>query len=349
MFSGIDKVVYDRASRLMCEGSQVEIFAFASDMAPPPGTDLHVLGMPKSLFWQRIYRLLLPFLFWNNSRLVSQLAGFDIIYSHQYPMNWLAYLAKRQHGAKYVYYDYGIAPPEAFVSLFERLYMCVFIALSNWTTKKADGAVSISNYLKEQLRRDTGLISEVAYPRIDSSRFHKDIDGSLIRKNHNLGDSPVVLYIGRISPHKGLHLLIEAFMDVRREIPESRLLVVGKHTFDSYSRKLKTLCDDSVIFAGYAPDEDIPAFYAACDIYATATLWEGFNLPLAEAQACGKPVVAFDLGPHKEVVLKGETGFLVKRGGIAEMAQAVIRLLSDPGLRKKMGDKAADFVREKFC
>lgn len=348
-FSGIDRVVYDQACQLMSNGDQVEIFAFASDMEPPGGAILHVFGMPRSLFWQRVYRLVLPLFFWSNSKLASQISGFDIIYSHQYPMNWLAYLAAKKYKTKYVYYDYGVAPANTFASIAERIYMSIFTRLSNWTAKKADSAVSISIYLKEELRKDIGLVSEVVYPRIDTGRFNTGIDGAAIRMKYAPGDGLVILYIGRISPHKGVHLLIKAFMEVKREIPGARLLVVGKHTFNKYSQELKSLAGASVVFAGYVPDEDIPRYYAASDVYATATLWEGFDLPLAEAQACGKPVVAFNIGPHAEVVIEGKTGYLVKTGDTGEMARAVIRLLKDPAQRRNMGNKASAFIKEKFA
>jgi glycosyltransferase involved in cell wall biosynthesis len=181
-FSGIDRVVEDQARQLVAGGQTVEIFTFEADMQPPPGANLHVMGMPKSLFWQRIYRLLLPLDFIRNSRLAAQLRGFDVVYSHQYPMNWLAYLAKRSSGVKYIYYDYGITPPKAFATFTERSYMSVFNHLSIMTASKADAAVSISRYLHEELKKDTGLISEVVYPRIDTSRFHPGIDGSPTRQ-----------------------------------------------------------------------------------------------------------------------------------------------------------------------
>ena len=348
-FSGIDRVVYDQAVQLLGQGNEVSIIAFDTDMEPPAGATLHILGMPRGLLRQRIYRLLLPFLFWNNSRLTNSVKGYDVIYSHQYPMNWLAWLAKQRLGTKYIYYDYGIAPPEAFSNLVERLYMFAFVRLANWTARKADAAISISRYLKKALYRDTGLVSEVIYPRIDTQRFRTGLDGSSIRAKYNLGERPVVLYVGRISPHKGIHLLIKSFLDVRRQIIEARLLVVGKHTFDRYSRQLKSMSDESVVFAGYIPDEEIPGCYAACDIYATGTLWEGFNLPLAEAQACGKPVVAFNLGPHPEVVSDNETGCLVRPLDTSAMARAITALLNGRQKARDMGAKGAALIKERFC
>jgi glycosyltransferase involved in cell wall biosynthesis len=347
-FSGVDHVVKQQASRLAQSGETVTIFAFEADLAPPNNVQLQILGMPQNLFWQRVYRLVFPLDIVKALKWVPKLREFDVIYSHQYPMNWIAYLAKRFYGIKYIYYNHAIAPPEAFSSLIERIYIRLISFLANWTIRKADEAISISRYLQQQLKKETGLDSEVVYNKIDTQRFYQGIDRSAVRDKHQLGNAPLVLYVGRISPHKGIHLLIEAFSLVRRQIPRAKLLVVGKHTFPSYSRKIGGMADNSVIFAGYVPDEELPSYYAACDVYATATMWEGFNLPLVEAQACGKPVVAFNLGPHPEVIKDKATGLLIPPADTAAFAEAIVKLLKDTKLRQEMGEKAYKAVRERF-
>jgi len=326
-YSGIDRVVERQARDLALNGDSVTIFTFEAAMKPPQNVSLEVLSMPKSLFWQRVYRLFFPLDFVKAAKWVPKLKLFDVIYSHQYPMNWLAYLAKKLYGVKYVYYDYGLAFPDTFSNFIEQTYMNIMASPVRWTVKRADSAISISHYLQRQLEEETGLVSEVVYPKIDTERFRKGLDGSIIRHRYGLANLPVVLYVGRISPHKGVHLLIEAFNLVKQEIPDARLLVVGKHTFPDYSKRLREMADDSVVFADYVSDEDMPPYYAACDVYATGTMWEGFNLPLVEAQACGKPVVAFDIGPHPEVVESGKAGFLVPAGDTARLAQAMTRIL----------------------
>lgn len=347
-FSGIDRVVHSLAAEQEDEGNYVTIFALEADMKPPENVGLKVMAMPRNPTWQRIYRLIMPLDIHKGLKWVPKLKGFDIIYSHYYPMNWLAYLAKRFYGVKFVYYNYGINYPELFPSFLERTYLRVFIALANWTIRRADGAISISQFLQQRLEKETGLISEVAYPKIDISQFHEGLDGLPVREKYNLGSSPLLVYIGRISPHKGVHLLIEAFNLVRQEIPDAKLLIVGKHTFPGYSKKLKEMANSSVIFAGYVADEELPHYYAACDVYATATMWEGFNLPLAEAQACGKPVVAFNIGPHLEVVKDGETGFLIPPRDTSALAKAIVKLLKDDNLRQEIGKDACRVVRERF-
>ena len=133
-----------------------------------------------------------------------------------------------------------------------------------------------------------------------------------------------MLYIGRIAPHKNIHTLLESFKIVKEKIPDAVLLIVGKPTFSSYFNKLKKLTREDVIFTGFVDDKYLPEYYAACNLYVTASLWEGFDLPAAEAQACGKKIVAFDIGSHKEIV---RNGILVEKGNIRKFAEAAIKIL----------------------
>ena len=348
-FSGIDRVAEQQAKELTQNGNEVTIFTLKANMKPPENVKLQILGMPSNSLAQRVYRLLFPLDFVKAIRWVPKLKGFDAIYSHQYPLTWLAYLAKKFYGAKYIYYNHGvIASHEAPLNLLERSYKRLASFPTKWTVKRADGAISISQYLQQELKKQVSLDSEVIYNKIDIQRFHKGVDGSKIRERHNLADAPVILFVGRISPHKGIHLLIDAFNVVKQELPNVKLLIVGKHTFSGYSKKLKQMIDDSVIFIGELPDEDLPYYYAACNVYATASLWEGFDLPLAEAQACGKPVVAFDIGAHKEVIGENSTGLLVLSQDIEALADAIIKLLNDKELANEMGENGRRLIEEKY-
>ncbi len=326
-YDGISRAVELQVKALADEGHghDVTIFTLAANMNAPVGASLVIMGMPANSLMQRIYRLFFPLDLIKAVKYVPKLKGFDIIYSHQYPLNWLAYLAKRKYGIRYIYYNHGISYGDRFSSLAEKTYMKAITAAANWTIKRADDGISISKYMQGELKKQTGLDSEVVYHKIDANRFHKGLDGLAIRQKYNLGDAPILLFVGRVSPHKGVHLLIEAFNLVKQEMPTARLLIVGKHTFGSYSKKLKAISDSSAIFTGDVADEELPLYYAACDVYTTATLWEGFDLPVAEAQACGKPVVAFDIGPHKEII--DTQGILVASGDIKAMAKGIIEKL----------------------
>jgi 1,2-diacylglycerol 3-alpha-glucosyltransferase len=326
-FDGTSRAVEYQARELGQDNNSVSIFTLAANMKPPQNVELHVLGMPHNSTVRRIYWLILPIDFVKTIKWVPRLKEFDIVYGTQYPMTWLACLAKKFYGVKYIHYNYGIAPPDTFSNYIERTYMRIATYMEKVTTISADEVISISQYLQNQLKKETGLDSKVVYCKVDEKKYYRGINGLKIREKHGLDDDPMVLFVGRISPPKGIHLLIEAFNLVKQEIPAAKLVIVGKHSLSGYSKKLKQMSDTSVIFTGDVSDEDLPCYYAACNVYATATLWEGFDLPLAEAQVCGKPVVAFDIGPHPEVVKDKEAGILVPYKNTQALADAISEIL----------------------
>lgn len=322
-FSGIDRVVEQQALEYARKGNKVIVFALEATIKPK-GFKLEVLGMPKSLFLQRLYRLLFFLDFISFSKAVKKLKDFDIVISHFYPMNLIVSRAKKKFGVKYIYHNHGIGYSELFSNPLERLYMKLFSYFNKLSLKNVDSAFSVSKFLSNELKKETGIESEVAYNKIDS-RYKKGIDGAKIRKKLGIkNNEKLLLFVGRLSPHKNIHTLLKIFGIVNDKLPNTRLLVVGKPTFRRYYDELKINANDKVIFKEFIEDKELPYYYAACDLYVTASLWEGFNLPAAEAQACGKKVVAFAIGSHPEIV---KNGVLVKKNDIVAFSNAVISLL----------------------
>jgi glycosyltransferase involved in cell wall biosynthesis len=322
-YSGPDRVVWNEADEL-CEKNEVTIFCFKAEMNHPKAKIIQ-LGAPKNKTLERIYKLLFFLDFAKVNKIAKMLEGYDQIICFLYPMTIPASIARKRYGKHYTYYDVGIAYPRLFSSLAERAAMRMIGWLTKKTVKNADDAISISKFLSRELEKYTGLHSKVKYVKIDKKRFNLNVDRvktEAVRKKYGL-EKPTLLYVGRISPHKGVHLLIRAFNTVKKTLPKAKLLIVGKHTFDSYSGELEKLDTSGVIFTGFIPDDELPYYYSACDIYATGSLWEGFDMPAVEAQLCGKKVVAFDVGSHPEVV---KNGILVKEGDIEAFANAIVKL-----------------------
>lgn len=323
-YSGIDRVVELQARDYAKKGNKVTVFVLESAIKPV-GFRLEVIGMPKNLFLQRLYRLFFFLDFKKIKTAAEKLKNYDIAISHFYPMNWIARYAKKKHGIKYVYYNHGIGYSWLFGNAFERGYMRLFLFLNTLSLKNVDSAISISKFMQTELKRETGLESRVVYNKIDKKKFRKGLDGSRIRKALKIkNDEKLLLFVGRLSPHKNVSTLLKIFGLVNEKIPNVKLLIVGKPTFRNYYKKLRNLANKNVIFKEFVEDDELPYYYAVCDLYVTASLWEGFNLPAAEAQACGKKVVAFDVCSHPEVV---KNGILAKKGDIEGFANAIIRLL----------------------
>jgi 1,2-diacylglycerol 3-alpha-glucosyltransferase len=251
---------------------------------------------------------------------------------HTSPFTYLAWLAKKKYGVKCCLFDHGepIRYEDfrlLYPKLIERIYAMVMCESIYLPVKKFDYFITNSLFSANILRNRLGVEDiAIIYPKIDESKFNEKLDGKVVREKYKLEDNPLLLFVGRIVPSKGIHLLIEAFKLVRQKIPNAKLIIVGDTSYKNYFLKLKSLVDDSIIFAGYVPDEELPQYYAACDLYVTCSLWEGFNRPLAEAKMCHKPVVAFDIGPHKEVHVNG---LLVRVGDIKKFADSIIEVISN--------------------
>jgi len=323
-FSGIDRVAEQQAQEFSRKKNKVTVFALEADLKPK-NFSLKVIGMPKSLFLQRLYRL---FFFIDSKKIndtAKELKDYDMVISHFYPMNWIASKAKSIYKVKYVYYNHGIGYSELFSSIFEKIYLRLFSFFNNLSLRNADEAISISKFMQSELKKETGLDSKVIYNKIDNKKFRKNLDASKIRNMLKIKENEkLLLFVGRLSPHKNVHTLLKIFDIVNQEIPNSKLLIVGKPTFPGYFRQLKDSANNKVIFRDFVEDGELPYYYAACDLYITASLWEGFNLPAAEAQACGKKVVAFDVCSHPEIV---KNGILIKKNDVKGFADTIIRLL----------------------
>jgi len=333
-YSGIDGVVNMQAEEYAKKGNKVTVFALEAEIKPR-GFELKVLEMPRNLFLQRLYRLFFFIDFKKINNAAEKLKDYDVVISHFYPMNLIASRAKKKYGIKYIYHNHGVGYSRLFANPLEKIYMKMFAFFNRLSLKNVDSAVSISRFMRNELKKETGLDSKVVYDKIDA-KFRKGINGSRIRKKLKInGDGRLLFFIGRLSPHKNIHALIRIFDIVSRKMPKSKLLIIGKPTFSRYYKMLRNNANKNVIFIESVSEEELPYYYAACDLYVTASLWEGFNLPIAEAQACGKKVVAFDICSHPEVVKNGilvkkDDKFFSSERDIEEFANAVIKLLKQP-------------------
>ncbi len=149
-----------------------------------------------------------------------------------------------------------------------------------------------------------------------------------------------ILFVGRLEKRKGLSYLLRAYGRMKREIPDSRLIIVGPGTRarPRYERQVEENNLKDVVFIGRVPQYVLPRYYQTADIFCSpATGQESFGIVLLEAMALGKPVVATSIPGYSTVVTNEKEGLLVPPKRDKELADALIRLAGDAGLRKEMG------------
>ncbi|MBU1118715.1 glycosyltransferase family 4 protein [Patescibacteria group bacterium] len=326
-YSGIDRVAYKQAKEFAAQGNTVKFITFKSEIESH-GRNIEVieLGMPSSSFFERVYRL---FFFLDYFKVITAKKAIhdcQKIICHSYPMSVIACKVKKERPQiKYIYYNHGVAEPSAFESIIEKVYLRIFGKLSNHFLKNADEVICISKYLQNVLENETGIGSKVVYNELVLD--HSIKPKTKIKSKFGIGEDRFILFVGRVSPHKGVHLLIKAFKLVQEKDKDLKLVIVGKNTFGKYAKRLKDIAADNVIITGSVSDEELIDFYRHCSLYATASLWEGFDLPIIEAQKEVKPIVAFDIGPHFEIADKNT--MLVEKGDVQAFALAINKALNE--------------------
>lgn len=162
--------------------------------------------------------------------------------------------------------------------------------------------------------------------------------------------APVVGKIARLFPLKGHDELLDAAPAIVRACPDVRFLVVGDGVLREHlEARARTLgIRDHLVFAGLVPRERIPEMIAAMDLVVHTSLREGLARVLPQALAMGRPCVSFDLDGAPEIVISGETGFLVPARDHAALADAVVRLIDDAALRARLGANGRRLVDPMF-
>jgi phosphatidylinositol alpha-mannosyltransferase len=150
---------------------------------------------------------------------------------------------------------------------------------------------------------------------------------------------PNILFVGRLEPRKGLLHLLKAFRMVRKAGGDSRLLVVGSGPLEREARRyVMTRRLGGVEFLGRVSDQEKVQLFRTADVYVSpATGRESFGIVLLEAMAAGTSIVCSDIHGYKGVVRRDQEAVLVPPGDHRAIAEAILRLLADPGLRERMG------------
>jgi len=250
---------------------------------------------------------------------------------------WSGALAARLSGCPLVWHIHEI--------IVHPLFMRKFIA---WlVTMLADSVVAISGAVGDHLLADrpSAATKVVVIPdAVDTRRFHPQVDGSPIRQELGLGANDVLVgCVGRIHAWKGQDLLVEAARHVVARMPNVHFAIVGdivpgqpepKRIVEQRIRRWDL--GANVHLLGFR--REMPRVMAALDILVLpSTLPEPLGMVLLEAMAMAVPVVAAAHGGALEVVVDGETGLLVPPGDAQALADAIVRLASDPTRRRRMG------------
>ncbi len=305
-----------------------------------------------------------------NLTQIKALEGIDIVHTHTWYVSMAGYLAKKLYGVPFVLTTHSLEPLRAWKA--EQLGSGY--AMSSWMERTAvldaDAIVAVSQGTKADI--------EAAYPDVDPKRIHVIYNGIDLAEYQKTSETkaltdygvdpgvPYVLFVGRITRQKGVTHLVDA---IRYLPPETQVvLCAGAPDTPEIAAELRAKVDAArkdhpriVWIEKMVTKQEAIQLYSNCRVFCCPSVYEPFGIINLEAMACRAPVVASATGGIKEVVVDGETGYLVPFGQdpvtsfpsepekfARDLASRLKQMLDDPDKCRRYGDAGRKRVEEIF-
>ena len=286
----------------------------------------HVIGLPAS---GSVANVCISFNLGPRVKRLLEHEGFDIVHLHEPFMPLLPFQFLRYSGAT------NIATFHAAREGGSRLYAYARYLIKPWWPR-IHGHIAHSRSSLRLIGKYFAGRYRIIPSGVDYAFFAAEVPPIPKYIDHKRN----ILFLGRLEKRKGLPYLLEAYALLKKEMPDTRLIVVGgdgglRPACERYIRQ-KGLTD--VVFTGYVPDGELPRYYKTADVYcAPNTGAESLGIVLLEAMAAGTPIVASEIDGFADVLTDGREGLLVPPRDGEALAAALHRLLSDAALREEMG------------
>ncbi len=289
-------------------------------------------------------RAIHPIRDWNAYRQLRNLLEEwkpDVVHTHSAKGGMLGRAAAWGLPGTIVVHTVHGAPFHPYQSWLARRF---FIACERWAARRCHHLVSVADAMTD-LMVGARVAPRSKFTTIYSGMeveplLHADDHRKEMRQQLGFADHHVVFgKIARLFHLKGHEYLIEAARLMADDLPDVRFLLVGdgilRKPFEDRIDKLGL--SDRFVFTGLVPPESIPRYLGAMDALVHTSLREGLARALPQALIAGKPVISYDIDGAREVIIDGETGYLLRPKAIESLSEAIRRIALSPELRRRMG------------
>lgn len=218
--------------------------------------------------------------------------------------------------------------------------------------KRADRIIAVSQFTKRDIMGVFGIPEsriEVIYHGVHPEDYvFPEVAKVKLRSTLGINSQPMILFVGKLTPRKGVDILLRALPQVLKEV-KGKLVLAGSGNQRDYQYLAQTLSiSDKLRFLGRVPDNTLRLLYSSCDLFVLPSRLEGLGIVILEAMAAGKPIVATNVGGIPELIESGQNGILVEANNEGELASAIVKVLSDKSLARAIGENNMKKVRERF-
>jgi phosphatidylinositol alpha-mannosyltransferase len=324
---GVNNHIRHLAEQFVDRGHAVHIVAAGSKAAKSDLCPITTIGRPIPLRVSgSVARITLSLRVAGKVRRLLDENDFDIVHVHEpfmpnLPITFLRYSTAVNVGT------WHAARESNFFYVYGRRL------IKRWQAK-LDGKIAVSQAAVKHINKYFPGYYNIIPNGVDIEHFEAEaaplpefMDG---RRN--------VLFVGRPEKRKGLKYLVRAFVGVQRELPDTRLIVVGAGNFDRYERAVHHARLQNVRFRANVPFDELPRYHHSSHVFcAPNTGFESQGIVLLEAMAAGMPIVASNIDGFAGVVTHGVEGLLVQPEDPQALADALVELLRDPERCRAMG------------
>jgi glycosyltransferase involved in cell wall biosynthesis len=292
---------------------------------------------PRVISWLRAYA---------KAKKICRQGKVDIVATQDAVLGFLGIMLRRKFGCRLQINAFGL---EIFSDwwLGQRRLNRGYAWIMRWTLRRADLVRADATRNRAILIEKLGLKPEKvvvipALPTQESIDQFRGADGETVRSSlkENKYDK-IVLFVGSLDKVKNIPSLLRAAKPVLADCPQTLFVIIGsgpeKDSLEKLSRELGI--SQNVSFLGIIPYDELPAYCAACDVVVLPSWSEGLARILMEASLAAKPIVATDVGGAPDIVVDGETGYLVPVNDDVQLAAKVKELLQNDRKAQQMGDK----------
>jgi glycosyltransferase involved in cell wall biosynthesis len=343
--SGVTLVVQKIARAMVEQGHAVTVVT-ASEKNFPYQTEDHgvqlerILGIPNPFWWEGP----MPFIFPFAIQRIADRFKPDIIHTHDNGYSSLVLPRVKWNASQRLitscytlpsFFTQFLKPGELESRINSLMWNYYLNNLGHYEHVVFCTHTHERDFLAHGLRPPTTVISN----GVNIQRYHPGKEpGEEVESRYHLTSGPRILSVGRLMKDKRLDLLIKA-MRIVCDQQEAHLLVVGRGSERRYLKNLiiKLNLEPYIHLLGYVPEEDLPALYRACDLFAIPSMVEVQSLPALQAAVTGLPIVAADSAALPELVRHGVNGMLVNPLNPKELGEAILFILSQPEIARQMG------------
>jgi phosphatidylinositol alpha-1,6-mannosyltransferase len=220
-----------------------------------------------------------------------------------------------------------------------------------WVASSIAWVTFISRYCRQAIYGMNSTTGTIIPGGVDLERFSPGYNAVSLRHSLDIpSDAPVLFAMQRLSLEKRVDVLVRAMPHVLMKHPKAILVLggTGKARPQLVTLVKKLGLSSSIRLTGYISDEDLPHYYALCDVFVFHSTYETFGLVLAEAMASGKPIVSVQSTAIPEIVRDGQNGVLVPPLDSRAMAEMIVHLLNSPHERERLGGNARTWAEQHF-